>query len=141
MSRGNGRTLQLADIASVSYSYAELRCSARCNGHSVVSFDIQRAKGASDVTVFHEADQRLRELEKANPKVHFELLSNWSRYAEQQYHSALEAMVEGAVLAVVVVFLLLRDWRATVISALALPLSSLPPFWFMDLLGLDRKRG
>ena len=57
------------------------------------------------------------------------------KYTEEQYHSAIEAMIEGAVLAVVVVFLFLRDWRATVISALAIPLSAIPTFWFMDLMG------
>jgi multidrug efflux pump subunit AcrB len=56
------------------------------------------------------------------------------KYAEQQYHSAMEAMIEGAVLAVIVVFLFLRDWRATHL-ALAIPLSAIPTFWFMDMLG------
>jgi multidrug efflux pump subunit AcrB len=135
ISIGGGRTLRLRDIATVTDSYAELRSAARYNGKPVISFDIQRAKGASDVTVFHEAEKKLQALQKAHPEVKFELLSNWSRYAEQQYHSAMEAMVEGAVLAVVVVFFFLRDWRATVISALAIPLSSIPAFWFMDLMG------
>jgi multidrug efflux pump subunit AcrB len=135
ISTGNGRTVRLADIASVQDQYAEQRSAARFNGHQVISFDIQRAKGASDVGIFHNADKTLKELEKKNPKVHFELLSNWSKYAEQQYHTAMEAMIEGAILAVIVVLLFLRDWRATFISALAIPLSAIPAFWFMDLLG------
>jgi multidrug efflux pump subunit AcrB len=135
ISTGTGRTIRLADVATVTDSYAELRSAARFNGHSVISFDIQRAKGASDVAIFHEAEKTLQKLEKNNSKVHFELLSNWSKYAEQQYHSAMEAMIEGAVLAVVVVLIFLRDWRATFISALAIPLSAIPSFWFMDMLG------
>jgi multidrug efflux pump subunit AcrB len=134
---GTGRTVRLADIASVQDSFAEVRSAARFNGHAVISFDIQRAKGASDVTIYHEAEKKLRELEKNNPKVRFELLANWSKYAEQQYHSAMEAMIEGAFLAIVVVFLFLRDWRATIISSLAIPLSSIPSFWFMDMLGFS----
>jgi multidrug efflux pump subunit AcrB len=132
---GGGRTVRLADIGSVTDGFAEIRSSARFNGSSVISFDIQRAKGASDVTIYHEAQKTLAQLEKNNPKVHFELLANWSKYAEEQYDSAMEAMIEGAVLAVIVVFIFLRDWRATIISALAIPLSSIPAFWFMDLLG------
>ncbi|MCW3835006.1 efflux RND transporter permease subunit [Sphingomonas canadensis] len=132
---GGGRTVRLADIATVRDSYAELRSAARFNGHAVISFDIQRAKGASDVAIFHEAEAKLQKLQENNPKVRFELLSNWSKYAEEQYHSAMEAMIEGALLAVVVVLLFLRDWRATFISALAIPLSAIPAFWFMDLLG------
>lgn len=132
---GGGRTVRLADIAEVTDGFAEVRSAARFNGHSVISFDIQRAKGASDVAIFHEAEQRLKKLEENNPKVRFEVLSNWSKYAEQQYHSAMEAMIEGAVLAVIVVLIFLRDWRATFISALAIPLSAIPSFWFMDMLG------
>ena len=137
ISLGGGRTVRLADIAQVRDLYAELRSFARFQNHPVVSFDIQRAKDASDVTVFHEAQAKLKQLEKTNPKVRFELLFNQSQYAEKQYHTAMEAMIEGAVLAVVVVMLFLRDWRATFISSLAIPLSAIPAFWFMDLLGFS----
>ncbi|MEI9926428.1 MAG: efflux RND transporter permease subunit [Sphingomonas sp.] len=132
---GGGRTVRLGDIARVSDAYAEPESLSRFGGHQVVSFDIQRAKGASDVSVFHAAQDALKKLEATNPKVHYELLFNQSRYAERQYNTAMEAMVEGAALAVLVVLLFLRDWRATVISALAIPLSAIPSFWFMDLLG------
>ncbi|MBC9033378.1 efflux RND transporter permease subunit [Sphingomonas sp. JC676] len=135
ISTGAGRTVRLADIANVKDGFAEQRSLAKYNGHQVISFDIQRAKGASDVEVFHDADKKLKELEKTNPKVKFQLLDNNSKYAEQQYHTAMEAMIEGAVLAVIVVFIFLRDWRATAISALAIPLSAIPSFWFMDMLG------
>ena len=132
---GTGRTVRLADIAIVKDGYAERRNFARYDGHPVISFDIQRAKGASDVTIYEETQKKLQALEKNNPKVHFELLDNYSKYAKEQFDSAMEAMIEGAVLAVVVVFLFLRDWRATVISALAIPLSAIPSFWFMDMMG------
>lgn len=135
ISIGNGRTVRLADIAQVKDLYAELRNSAEWNGRPVLAFDIKRGKGASDVEVYHQAEKKLQQLTERNPKVRFEILSNNTEYAEAQYHSALEALVEGAVLAVVVVFLFLRDWRATVISALAIPLSAIPTFFFMDLMG------
>lgn len=132
---GTGNTVRLADIATVKNGYAEQRSLARYDGHPVISFDIQRAKGASDVTIFDEAQAKLKALEKTNPKVRFEVLDNASKYAKEQYDTAMEAMIEGALLAVVVVFLFLRDWRATLISALAIPLSAIPSFWFMDMLG------
>lgn len=132
---GNGRTVRLSDIAQVKDLYAELRSSAEWNGQQVLAFDIKRGKGASDVTVFHAAEEKLKELQKRNPKVRFEVLFNNTEYAESQYHSAIEALLEGAALAVVVVFLFLRDWRATLISALAIPLSAIPTFFFMELLG------
>ncbi|MFX9077411.1 efflux RND transporter permease subunit, partial [Acinetobacter baumannii] len=54
---------------------------------------------------------------------------------KEQYRSSMSAMVEGAVLAVIVVFFFLRDWRATIVSAIAIPLSSIPTFWMMNLIG------
>ncbi|MBX3593382.1 efflux RND transporter permease subunit [Sphingomonas sp.] len=134
---GGGRTVRLADIAQVRDLYAEQRSSAQWNGQQVLAFDIKRGKGASDVAVFHAAEQKLKELQKRNPKVRFEVLFNQTEYAESQYESALHALLEGAALAVIVVFLFLRDWRATFISALAIPLSAVPTFFFMELLGFD----
>jgi multidrug efflux pump subunit AcrB len=134
---GGGRTVRLSDIAEVKDLYAELRSSAEWNGQQVLAFDIKRGKGASDVAVFHEAEAKLKALSERNDKVRFEVLFNNTEYAEAQYHSALEALVEGAVLAVIVVFLFLRDWRATLISALAIPLSAIPTFFFMELLGFN----
>lgn len=130
-----GRTVKLADIADVRDTYAEQRNLSMMNGRQVTSFSMAKAKGASDVTVYDEAMKEIAALEKENPKVHFKQLYTSVDYTKEQYHSAMVAMIEGAVLAVLVVFLFLRDWRATVISALAIPLSAIPAFWFMDMLG------
>ncbi|WP_326523273.1 efflux RND transporter permease subunit [Sphingomonas sp.] len=132
-----GRSVRLADIGEVRDLYAEQRSLATADGRQILSFDFQRAKGASDVTVFKAAQKKLEDLQKRNPEVQFDLLFNYSKYAESQYKVAMWAMGEGAVLAVLVVFLFLRDWRATFISALAIPLSAIPSFWFMELLGFD----
>ena len=75
-------------------------------------------------------------IEKENPRVHFKEIVNEVDYTKAQYHSAMEAWSIGAVLAVFVVFLFLRDIRATLISALAIPLSAIPAFWFMDMMGI-----
>ncbi|MHC9420120.1 efflux RND transporter permease subunit [Sphingomonas citri] len=132
---GDGRTIRLADVATVRDLYAEQRSAAAVDGKPVLSFDFKRAKGSSDVTVFREGKKKLEELEKRNPKVKFRLRVDGSKYPLEQYKSAIHAMLEGAILAVIVVFLFLRDWRATVISALAIPLSAIPTFWFMELMG------
>src|SRR6186713_1833427 len=97
---GGGRTVKLSDIAQVRDLYAEQRSASEMNGRQVLSFDFQRSKGASDVSVYQGAKEKLAALEKRNPKVHFQLIFNEVKYAEQQYHSAMEAMVEGALLAV-----------------------------------------
>jgi multidrug efflux pump subunit AcrB len=130
-----GRTVKLADLADVRDMYAEQRSLALMNGRQVTSFSMEKAKGSSDVTVYDEAMKVLDKLKKENPKVQFKQLYTSVDYTKGQYHSAMSAMIEGAVLAVVIVFLFLRDWRATLISALAIPLSAIPSFWFMDMLG------
>jgi multidrug efflux pump subunit AcrB len=134
---GGGRTVRLDDLGQVRDLYAEQRSQAEVDGRPVLAFDFKRAKGASDVSVFREAEAKLKELEKRNPQVTFKLRFDNSKYALAQYKSAIHAMIEGAILAVFVVFLFLRDKRATIISALAIPLSAIPTFWFMELMGFS----
>jgi len=131
-----GRTVQLADIASVTDGYGEPTRIGKIRGAQVVNFSISRAKGASDVSVYDEAIKTLDEIEKENPGVEFTQLFTSVDYTKEQYSSSMLAMIEGALLAVLVVFLFLRDVRATLIAAIAIPLSAIPAFWFMDLMGI-----
>ena len=135
ISVGDGRTVRLADIATVRDSYGEQRTITKMDNRQVLSFGMMKAKGASDVEVYDNAKKILAQLHKENPKVSVTELYTSVIYTKEQYTSALEAMIEGSVLAVVVVFFFLRDWRATLISALAIPLSAIPAFWFMSLMG------
>ncbi len=135
ISLGNGRSVRLADIATVKDFYGEQRNLAFFHGKPTIGFGIMRSRGASDVAVYHEAVKVLAQIEKEHPGVHFVRRTNSVDHTERNYKSAMRAMIEGAVLAVVVVFLFLRDRRATVISALAIPLSAIPTFWIVDLMG------
>ncbi len=135
ISLGGGRTIKLSDIAEVTDGYSEQKSMAFESGKQVVTFGMSRAKGASDVSVFDEATKKMEEIQKENPGIKFTTLFNSVDYTKGQYKSSMAAMIEGALLAIVVVFLFLRDWRATVISAIAIPLSAIPTFWFLDLLG------
>ena len=130
-----GRSLRLGDIATVRDLFAEQRDLAKMNGRLVTAFSISKARGGSDVTVYDAAMAELKRIEKDNPKVRFTQLFTTVDDTKQVYNSAIEALWEGALLAVFVVFLFLRDWRATIISAVAIPLSTIPAFWFMSLMG------
>ena len=131
-----GRFVKLADLAKVQDSNSEQRSLAKMNGRQVVTFYVQRAKGSSEVTAYDNAWKELKALEKENPKVHFSEVFNSVDYTKAQYRSAMEGLIEGAILAVFVVLLFLRDIRATAISALAIPLSAIPAFYFMTQLGI-----
>jgi multidrug efflux pump subunit AcrB len=135
ISLSGGRSIKLADVATVTDGFSEQKSMAFAGGKQVVTFGMSRAKGASDVTVFDDAMVKIAEIKKENPGINFITLFNSVDYTKGQYKSSMAAMIEGALLAIVVVFLFLRDWRATIISAIAIPLSAIPAFWFIDLLG------
>jgi multidrug efflux pump subunit AcrB len=132
---GDGRTIMLGDVAKVNDGFGEQTNVAKLRNQQVVTFGMSRARGASDVSVFAGAQKEMAAIAREHPGIRFIPLFNRVDYTEAQYRSSMAAMIEGAVLAVVIVFLFLRDWRATVISALAIPLSAIPTFWIMDLMG------
>ena len=131
-----GRFVKLADLGQVQDSNSEQRSIAKQNGHQVVTFMIQRAKGSSEVTAYKGVWEELGKLQKENPRVHFSEVFTTVDYTKAQYRSAMEGLIEGAVLAVLVVLLFLRDIRATAISAVAIPLSAIPAFAFMSMMGI-----
>ncbi len=137
ISVSGGRTIRLADIAEVRDSFAEQRSLTKMNGRQALSFSLAKAKGSSDVTVYDAATKEIAAIQKENPRVKFSVLYTSVDYTRKQYESAISAMIEGAILAVLVVLLFLRDWRATIISAIAIPLSAIPAFWFLNLLGFS----
>jgi hydrophobe/amphiphile efflux-1 (HAE1) family protein len=132
-----GGDVQLGDLGQVTDTIAEPRSFARYNGAPVVGFSILRSKGASDVTVAQAVAERITEIKKTNPSVDLKLIDSSVPQTLENYQSALENLYEGAVLAIIVVFLFLRDFRATIIAAVALPLSILPAFWVMDIFGFS----
>jgi multidrug efflux pump subunit AcrB len=136
ISLSGGRTIKLADVARVRDSFGELTSIAKVRGKPVVTFSISRARGASDVSVYDASMEELAKFEKESGNtIHFTRLFTSVDYTKAQYESSIAAIVEGAVLAVIVVFFFLRDWRATFVSALAIPLSAIPTFWFISMMG------
>ncbi len=132
-----GHSVRLADVADVRDGFSEVTSIAKFHGKPVVTFSVARARGESDVSVYDATVVELNKLEAEQGKrLRFTNLFNSVSYTRDQYHSSISAMVEGAVLAVIVVFFFLRDWRSTVVSALAIPLSSIPTFWVMTLMGI-----
>ena len=130
-----GRYARLSDIANVKDSVGEIRSMARLNGRPATTFTLLKAKGTSDVTVMKEVNAELAKIRKENPHVTIDLVYTTTDYTEKTYHSAMSALIEGSILAVLVVFLFLRNVRATLISALAIPLSAIPTFLFMQWMG------
>jgi hydrophobe/amphiphile efflux-1 (HAE1) family protein len=137
MTLPRGGEVRLDDLGVVSDTVAEPRTFARVDDEPVVAFGVLRSKGASDVTVASAVALILDEIKTEHPEVDFKLIDSSVDYTMGNYHSAMSTLFEGAVLAVIVVFIFLRDLRATVIAAIALPLSILPAFWVMDVMGFS----
>ncbi|HEY5226202.1 MAG TPA: efflux RND transporter permease subunit [Methylovirgula sp.] len=132
-----GGTVRLGDLGTVTDTIVAPRRFARLDGKPIVGFSILRAKGASDVAVARKVRNAVETITAAHPDVGIKLIDTSVHYTEGNYDSALHTLFEGAALAVIVVFLFLRDIRATVIAAVALPLSIIPAFWVMDMLGFS----
>ena len=132
-----GRDAMLSDLGEVVDSWEEPRSFARLDGEPVVAFSIYRAKGASDTTVADATSARVVELGQEYPNVSFSKIDDSVTYTYGNYESAMETLAEGAILAVIVVLFFLRDWRATVVAAVTLPLAAIPTFGVMDLMGFS----
>ena len=134
---GNGRRIRLDQIATVRDTIAEPRSSALLNGVPVVGFEIARSKGASEVEAGRGVRAALEEIKRARPDMQLTEAFDFVTPVEEEYAASLTLLIEGALLAVLVVFLFLRDWRATFISSVALPLSVIPAFIGMNYLGFS----
>ena len=130
----DGRHVRLDRVASVADTVAEPRALVQQDGKAAVAFEVFRSKGASEVEVARGVRAAIAQLAQSNPDAIFtEAIDNVSS-VEENFHGSMELLYEGALLAVLVVWWFLRDWRATIVAASALPLSVIPAFlglaWF-----------
>jgi hydrophobe/amphiphile efflux-1 (HAE1) family protein len=132
-----GGAMRLGDLGTVTDTIADRRTFARFNGEPVVALGIKRAKGASDVVVAAAVQKRIDELKAEHPDVDLKLIDTSVEFTKGNYEAAISTLFEGAILAVIIVMLFLRDIRATLIAAISLPLSIFPAFWAMDILGFS----
>lgn len=132
-----GRFVRLSDIAEVGDGQGEVRGFARLDGRPVVAIQVSKTSAASDVTVADEVDRALGRLAKAHPGVSFDKTVSTADLTRRSFHATIDVLVEGVILAIVVVFLFLRDWRATAIAATAMPLSLIPTFIYMAAMGFS----
>jgi multidrug efflux pump subunit AcrB len=127
----DGRRIRLDQVARVSDTVAEPRSAALLNGQPVVGFEIVRSLKSGEVEVMRLVRARLDELRAQRPDLTITEAFNFVDPVEENYHGSMWLLIEGAILAVLVVWLFLRDWRATLVAATALPLSVIPAFAVM----------
>jgi multidrug efflux pump subunit AcrB len=129
----NGTSVRLGDLGTVVDSWAEPRTRARFNNNEVVGFNVQRTRGTSEMRVATGVREKIEILRK-NPHIQIQQVASSVDDVKRSFDSSMEALLIGALLAVFVVWLFLRDGRATFVSAVAMPMSLLPTFFVMNAL-------
>ena len=131
----DGRVARLRDIAEVRDGVAEVRTVSRLNGRPSTTFAVFKAKGASDVTTLHNVEDELAKISKEAAGITLRQVFTTVDFTQKSYRGSIEALILGAILAVAIVYLFLRDWRATGIAAVAIPLAAIPTFACMHWFG------
>ncbi len=132
-----GRFVRLSDVADVGDGAAEPRGFALLNEHPVVGFQVSKTKLASEVSTEDNVDAAIHRLEVAHPGLNVHKIVSQVDQTRDAFSATLHTLLEGMVLAAFVVWLFLRDWRATAITAVAMPVSLIPTFAFMNISGFS----
>jgi hydrophobic/amphiphilic exporter-1 (mainly G- bacteria), HAE1 family len=132
-----GRYVRLADIAEIGDGSAEQRGFARLDGRPVTAIQVSKTREASDISVEDRAIKVIAQLQADHPGVTFTKLVSTVDSTRRTFASTQHVLIEGIFLAVIVVYIFLRNWRATIIAAVAMPLSLIPTFVLMSAMGFS----
>jgi len=132
-----GRFVKLSDVADVGDGTAEVRTYSLLDGKPVVGFEVSKTKNGSEVSVEDSVDATIKTLERKNPGLVVHKIVSRVDQTRAGYSATVHTLLEGMALAALVVWLFLRDWRATAITAIAMPVSLVPTFLFMNLVGFS----
>jgi multidrug efflux pump subunit AcrB len=135
ISLADGRSIRLDQVAEVRDTVAERSQAALFDGVPAVGFQISRSKGSDEIGIDNAIKRKFAEMETQYPGLKFQLVKSTVEHTREQFTGSMHMLYEGAILAVLVIWWFLRDWRATLIGAAALPLSILPTFAFMAWAG------
>jgi hydrophobe/amphiphile efflux-1 (HAE1) family protein len=132
----NGATVPLSSLGKVEDRFADPRQAAHYNGKSVVAFSVLRSTGSTLVTVEEGVREAVETLKKTLPQdVNLSLVFTRADAIRDSYQATVDSLVLGSILTVIVVAIFIRNWRVTLITAMALPLSIIPTFMVMKMLG------
>ncbi|TAJ68923.1 MAG: efflux RND transporter permease subunit [Phenylobacterium sp.] len=134
---GAGGYVKLTDVAEVGDGAGEVRGFARLNGRPVVGFQVMKTRAASDIAVEDAVLAKLAAVEKERPGVKFTRIFTTVQETRDSFRATQHVLLEGMLLAAFVVWLFLRDWRATMVTAFAMPVSLIPTFFVINMLGFS----
>src|SRR5688572_19233588 len=130
-----GSTVRIRDVGRVVDGFEERTSTTRLNGADAVSFSIKKQSGANTAAIAERVHATLARVRPNFPALRINAVHDDSEFIRENVKQVREAIVFGALMAVLVIFVFMRDWRSTLITALALPTSVVSTFFFMYLTG------
>ncbi|MFL9583284.1 efflux RND transporter permease subunit [Stenotrophomonas sp. AB1(2024)] len=134
---GDGRWVRLDQVATVVDGHRDRDQAALLDGTQVVGIHVYRTRGSDEAATAVAVGRALETVQQRYPSLVVTAVASRVDYTLEQYRGSMQMLLEGALLAVLVVWWFLRDWRATAVAAMALPLSILPTFALMPWLGFS----
>lgn len=128
---------RLSTLADVYDGHADLTSGAYLDGTAVVAVNVTRTRGASEVAMVGLIDDELAKIQQEYPHINVQKIYDNAAPVYDDYNASIRMLIEGCLLAVVVVFVFLGNWRATLVTAAALPLSIIPTFLAIYWLGFS----
>ncbi len=125
VARRGGQPVRLRDVAVLEDGHSAVNSLAMLDGSRALAVDVVKAQGANTVEIAHEVRAVIDDLNNdlASDSVHIDIVRDNARDVENSYHAVQNMLLEGALLATIIVFLFLNSWRSTVITGLTLPIS------------------
>ncbi|RCW79024.1 HAE1 family hydrophobic/amphiphilic exporter-1 [Halanaerobium sp. DL-01] len=127
---GNGQ-IKLSDVAEVKDGFADLETLSRTNGKRSLSLAIQKQTDANTVNVANAVREEIEQIKKDYPNYHFSIAMDQSEFINKSIASVSQNAIVGGLLAVIILFLFLRNIRSTIIIATAMPISIIGTFILM----------
>jgi multidrug efflux pump subunit AcrB/outer membrane protein TolC len=130
-----GSTIRVRDVGEVVDGYQDRASTTRLNGEDAVSFSVRKQSGANTVEVQRKLDAALAKAAPSFPELEIKTVHTDADGIMANVTDVRGHIIFGGIMAVLVVFVFMRDWRSTAITALALPTSVIATFFFMYAVG------
>ena len=133
----DGEILRLKDVAKVEFGSSMYDIYSNLNGRASAAIVLKQSYGSNATQVIKDVKAKLAEMKKSFPKgMDYEISYDVSKFLDASIEKVIHTLIEAFILVGLVVFLFLGDWRSTLIPAIAVPVSLVGTFMFMQYFGI-----
>lgn len=138
-SKDNGDFLRIKDIAEVQFESQTHNVISKENGLPSAAIMLKQRPGSNASEVIENVKKKMAELQKTSfpPGMKYTINYDVSRFLDASIHEVIKTLIEAFILVALVVFVFLQDWRSTLIPILAVPVSLIGTFFFMQMFGFS----